>query len=79
MKKGLPRREARCVLDRRGEARCTVVRRSRCQSQGPDLHLLDGDGGTVDVGAAPPAADGLRGLSERLSATASRSARRSTR
>jgi transposase len=31
-----------------------------------DFHLLDGDGETVDVGAAPPDADGLRGLSERL-------------
>jgi hypothetical protein len=28
-----------------------------------DFHLLDGDGATVDVGAAPPDADGLRGLS----------------
>jgi transposase len=31
-----------------------------------DFHLLDGDGVTVDVGAAPPDADGLRGLTERL-------------
>jgi hypothetical protein len=31
-----------------------------------DFHLLDGDGETVEVGAAPPDADGLRGLSERL-------------
>ena len=31
-----------------------------------DFHLLDGDGGTVEVGAAPPDADGLDGLSERL-------------
>src|SRR5580765_4453701 len=31
-----------------------------------DFHLLDGEGETVDVGAAPPDADGLRGLSERL-------------
>jgi transposase len=31
-----------------------------------DFHLLDGEGATVDVGASPPDADGLRGLSERL-------------
>ncbi len=31
-----------------------------------DFHLLDSDGATVEVGAAPPDADGLRGLSERL-------------
>ena len=31
-----------------------------------DFHLLDGEGATVEVGAAPPDADGLRGLSERL-------------
>src|SRR5262245_19638096 len=31
-----------------------------------DFHLLDGDGGTVDVGASPPDADGLRGLTRRL-------------
>ena len=31
-----------------------------------DFHLLDADGATVDVGASPPDADGLRGLSERL-------------
>jgi transposase len=31
-----------------------------------DFHPLDADGATVDVGAAPPDADGLRGLSRRL-------------
>jgi Transposase len=31
-----------------------------------DFHLLDGEGATVEVGAAPPDADGLRGLTERL-------------
>jgi transposase len=31
-----------------------------------DFHLLDEEGATVDVGASPPDADGLRGLSERL-------------
>jgi transposase len=31
-----------------------------------DFHLLDGEGATVEVGAAPPDADGLRGLTERV-------------
>jgi hypothetical protein len=31
-----------------------------------DFHLLDADGATVEVGAAPPDADGLHGLCERL-------------
>jgi transposase len=31
-----------------------------------DFHLFDGEGATVEVGASPPDADGLRGLSERL-------------
>ena len=31
-----------------------------------DFHLLDDEGATVEVGAAPPDADGLRRLSERL-------------
>ncbi len=31
-----------------------------------DFHLLDGQGVTVEVGAAPPDADGLRGLAKRL-------------
>jgi transposase len=31
-----------------------------------DFHLLDAEGATVEVGAAPPDADGLRGLSERI-------------
>jgi hypothetical protein len=31
-----------------------------------DFHLLDGAGVTVDVGAAPPDADGHRGLSVRV-------------
>jgi hypothetical protein len=31
-----------------------------------DFHLLDGEGATVEVGAAPPDAEGLRGLSARL-------------
>jgi hypothetical protein len=31
-----------------------------------DFHLLDEGGVTVDVGSAPPDADGLHGLTERL-------------
>jgi hypothetical protein len=31
-----------------------------------DFHLLDGEGARVEVGVAPPDADGLRCLSERL-------------
>src|SRR5437867_4302046 len=31
-----------------------------------DFHLLDSEGATVDVGAAPPDADGLLGLTRRL-------------
>jgi Transposase len=31
-----------------------------------EFHLLDAEGATVEVGATPPDADGLRGLSERL-------------
>ena len=31
-----------------------------------DFHLLDGEGETVEVGAAPPDVDGLRALTHRL-------------
>jgi hypothetical protein len=31
-----------------------------------DFHLLDAEGATVEVGAAPPDADGLRGLAQGL-------------
>jgi hypothetical protein len=31
-----------------------------------DIHLLDGEGATVEVGAAAPDADGLRGLTRRF-------------
>ena len=31
-----------------------------------DFHLLDSAGATVEVGAAPPDADGLLGLTQRL-------------
>jgi hypothetical protein len=43
-----------------------------------DFHLLDAEGATVEVGATPPDADGLRGLSVLL-VTAKRCARRSSR
>ncbi len=32
-----------------------------------DFHLLDCEGASVEIGSVPPDADGLRGLSERLS------------
>ena len=38
-----------------------------------DFHLLDGAGATVEVGAAPPDADGLRGLTQRLERTSTSS------
>src|SRR5919106_6300582 len=66
MKKGLPRSHAPRVLERRREAPRNVVRRFGSQSQAPRLHLLDPEGATVEVGASPPDADGLRGLSQRL-------------
>src|SRR5918995_379410 len=31
-----------------------------------DFHLLDAEGATVELGAAPPDVDGLRGLTQRL-------------
>src|SRR5438445_6996796 len=31
-----------------------------------DFHLLDADGATVEVGAAPPDVDGLGGLTQRV-------------
>jgi transposase len=37
-----------------------------------DFHLLDSEGATVEVGAAPPDADGLRGLTQRLDRHGSR-------
>jgi transposase len=52
------------AIERRPEF--TVVRRFGSQPQRLNFHLLDAEGATVEVGAAPPDADGLRGLSERL-------------
>jgi transposase len=44
-----------------------------------DFHLLDEAGETVEVGAAPPDADGLRSLAVRVGRTGSRCGRRSSR
>ncbi len=66
MKKGLPRSHAPRVLERRREAPRNVVRRFGLSRKRLDFHLLDAEGTTVEVGASPPDADGLRGLSERL-------------
>ena len=41
-----------------------------------DFHLLDAAGATVEVGAAPPDADGLRGLTRRSPANATCAASR---
>src|SRR5439155_10557852 len=43
-----------------------VRRPKRLSRKRLDFHLLDAEGGTVAVGAAPPDADGLRGLTERI-------------
>jgi hypothetical protein len=43
--------------------------------KGLDFHLLDSDGGTVEAGARPPDADGLAGLTQRLSTTSPRQRR----
>src|SRR5919106_529085 len=66
MKKGLPRSHAPRVLERRREAHAMLYAGLDLSRKRLDFHLLDGDGATVDVGASPPDADGLRGLSERL-------------
>jgi transposase len=66
MKKGLPRGNAPRVLDRRRDVLRNVVRRLDLSRKRLDFHLLDADGGTVEIGAAPPDADGLHRLSERL-------------
>jgi transposase len=46
--------------------RCNVVGRIGSEPQASRLHLLDDEGATVDAGAAPPDADGLHRLSQRL-------------
>src|SRR5919108_1447290 len=66
MKKGLPRSDAPRVLERRREAYAMLYAGLDLSRKRLDFHLLDGEGATVDVGASPPDADGLRGLSERL-------------
>jgi hypothetical protein len=44
-----------------------------------DVHLLDAQGATIDVGASPPDADGLSGPSERLARHGEPILRRSSR
>ncbi len=44
-----------------------------------DFHLLDSEGMTLEVGAAPPDADGLDGLTEPLARYGRRFAPRSSR
>ena len=67
MKKGLPRGHAPRVLERRREAVVQMLYAGLDLSRKRlDFHLLDDEGATVEVGASPPDADGLRGLSERL-------------
>ena len=66
MKKGLPRSNAPCVLDRRREAHAMLYAGLGLSRKRLDFHLLDADGAAVEVGAAPPDADGLHGLSERV-------------
>jgi hypothetical protein len=67
MKKGLPRSHAPRVLERRREAPRNVVRRIGSQPRKRlDFCLLDQLGEKVEVGAAPPDADGLRGLTTRV-------------
>jgi hypothetical protein len=68
MKKGLPGDTLQLVdweLSRGGPFRCcTPVWISAASVL--DFHLLDGEGATVDAGAAPPDAEGLFGLTRRL-------------
>src|ERR1041385_6246743 len=66
MKKGLPRSDAPRVLARRREAHAMLYAGLDLSRKRLDFHLLDAEGATVDVGASPPDADGLRGLSERF-------------
>src|SRR4051812_32554630 len=66
MKKGLPRSHAPRVLERRREAHAMLYAGLDLSRKRLDFHLLDAEGATVEVGASPPDADGLRGLSERL-------------
>src|SRR4051812_20483405 len=67
MKKGLRRSHAPRVLERRREALHAMLYAGLDLSRKRlDFHLLDTEGATVEVGAAPPDADGLHGLTERL-------------
>jgi hypothetical protein len=70
MKKGLPRWQAPAcsvgVTERRPEFNVARWFGSDLSRKRLDFCLLDDEGATVEVGASPPDADGLRGLSERL-------------
>ena len=64
MKKGLPGDRLRLVvweLSRGGPSSMLYAGLDLSRKR-LDFHLLDGEGATVEVGAAPPDADGLRGL-----------------
>jgi hypothetical protein len=50
----------------RTDSRASGLIRPRHTSPRLDFHLLDGEGATVEAGAAAPDVDGLRGLSQRL-------------
>src|SRR5918996_3744437 len=68
MKKGLPGDRLRFVvweLSQRRPASMLYAGLDLSRKR-LDFHLLDGEGATVEVGAASPDADGLGGLSERL-------------
>jgi hypothetical protein len=58
MKKGLPRSHAPRVLERRREAHAMLYAGLDLSRKRLDFHLLDAEGASVDVGAAPPDADG---------------------
>src|SRR5215217_5335926 len=67
MQKGLPGDRLRLVTGSyREEADFMLYAGLDLSRKRLDFHLLDGEGATLDVGASPPDADGLRGLSERL-------------
>src|SRR5207253_4630247 len=66
MKEGLPRSHAPRVLERRREAPRNVVRRIGSQPQASRLPPARRGGRNDRAGAAPPDADGLRGLTARI-------------
>src|SRR6266480_6683585 len=66
MKEGLPRSHAPRVLERRREAHTMLYAGLDLSRKRLDFRLLDQEGATVEVGAAPPDADGLAGLAGRV-------------